>query len=96
MPWANIIPACKESAKERVEQCLLFQCRYAYAPVNWNPHPLGPGEGSGIIGALNHFWTANCPLGVVHLTDFDFGFRPHVGPRSREISYGASKDGGVF
>ena len=40
-------------------------------------------------------------MGVVHLTDFDFGFRPHVGPRSREklgttFSYGASKDGGVF
>ena len=35
---------------------------------------------------------------MVHLTDFDFGFRPHVGPRPREklgtSSYGASKDGG--
>ena len=36
---------------------------------------------------------------MVHLTDFDFGFRPHIGPRSREklgtrFSYGASKDGG--
>ena len=36
---------------------------------------------------------------MVHLTDFDFGFCPHVGPRSREklgtsFSYGTSKDGG--
>ena len=33
---------------------------------------------------------------MVHLTDLDFGFRPHVGPWSREklvtsFSYGASK-----
>ena len=36
---------------------------------------------------------------MVHLTDFDFEFRPHVGPWSREklgtsFSYGASKVGG--
>ena len=32
---------------------------------------------------------------MVHLTDFDFGFRPHVGEKlGTSCSYGASKDGG--
>ena len=37
MPGAGIIPACKECAKERVGQCLPFQCRYACSRVlcNW-------------------------------------------------------------
>ena len=55
------------------------------------------GYNRGIKSLLN-----NKPsLRVVHLTDFDFGFPPHLGPRSREklgttFSYGASKDGRVF
>ena len=57
----------------------LFTHDIANAPVNWNPHPPGPGEGWGKIGASNHFWTTSCPLGVVHLTVFDRGSRPHLG-----------------
>lgn len=51
---------------------------------DWNPHHLGPGEGYGITEALNPFWTTNCPLEVLHLINFDFGYYPHMKPWSRE------------
>ena len=45
----------------------------------------------GIIGALTHFCSTICPLGVKQLTDFDFGSHPHMGKSSTGIQ--VSKDG---